>query len=186
MAVEFARAGFDCVGLDVDASRVDAVTRGRSPVSNVTDDEVAVLRRAGHLEASTDPAVLDRADVAVICVPTPLTSSGGPDLRFVESAGGSIAQHLHAGMLVILQSTCGPGTTAKTLVPLLEHASGLRAGDDFFVVFAPERIDPGNARFNVKNTPKLVGGTTPEATRLGCLLYATCIDEVVPVSSPEI
>lgn len=186
MAVEFARAGFTCVGLDVDATRVDAVNRGRSPVSNVAHDEIAPLRRAGRLEASTNASVLDRADVAVICVPTPLTPSGGPDLRFVESAGTTIAEHLHPGMLVILQSTCGPGTTSSILCPLLERTSGLRAGDDFLLAFAPERIDPGNGRFNVKNTPKLVGGTTPEATRLGCLLYAPCIDEVVPVSSPEI
>src|SRR5204863_9634546 len=89
-------------------------------------------------------------------------------------------------MLIVLQSTCGPGTTTRVLTPLLEQASGLRAGEDFLVVFAPERIDPGNQRFTVKNTPKLVGGITPESTRIGCLLYATCIDEVVPVSSPEI
>ncbi len=186
MAVEFARAGFSCVGLDVDTSKVGAVSRGRSPVSNVADADIAALRHAGQLEASIDPKVLDTADVAVICVPTPLTASGGPDLRFVDSAGSTIARHLHAGMMVVLQSTCGPGTTSTRLAPLLERDSGLRAGEDFFVVFAPERIDPGNARFNVKNTPKLVGGVTPESTRLGCLLYEACIDEIVPVSSPEI
>jgi UDP-N-acetyl-D-glucosamine dehydrogenase len=130
--------------------------------------------------------VLDSADVVVICVPTPLSSSGGPDLRFVESAGTTIARHLHAGMLVVLQSTCGPGTTSKTLKPLLEQTSGLQTGDDFFLAFAPERIDPGNTRYTVKNTPKLVGGATPESTRLGCILYEACIDEVVPVNSPEI
>jgi UDP-N-acetyl-D-glucosamine dehydrogenase len=186
MAVEFARAGFQCVGLDVDQSRVDAVTQGRSPVSNVDDAEIASLRTDRRLDASTNPVVLDSTDVAVICVPTPLTSSGGPDLRFVETAGGTIAEHLHPGMLVVLQSTCGPGTTTGTLVPLLELVSNLRDGEDFYVVFAPERIDPGNSRFNVKNTPKLVGGTSPEATRAGCELYRACIDEVVPVSSPEI
>jgi nucleotide sugar dehydrogenase len=186
MAVEFARAGYRCVGLDVDASRVEAVSLSRSPVSNVGDSEIAQLRRDGRLEASTDPGVLDTADVAVICVPTPLTREGGPDLRFVETAGATLAEHLHPGMLVVLQSTCGPGTTSRMLVPLLELVSNLRDGEDFFVVFAPERIDPGNERFNVKNTPKLVGGTTPEATRAGCELYRACIDEVVPVSSPEI
>ncbi len=186
MAVEFARAGFHCAGLDVDQSRVEAVNLGRSPVSNVDDAEIASLRGEGRLEASTNPVVLDSADVAVICVPTPLTSSGGPDLRFVETAGATIAEHLHPGMLVVLQSTCGPGTTTRTLVPLLELVSSLHDGEDFFVVFAPERIDPGNSRFNVKNTPKLVGGTTPEATQAGCELYRACIDEVIPVSSPEI
>ena len=186
MAIEFARSGFAVVGLDVDSAKVDLVNRGRSPVSNVADDEIASLRIDDRLAASTDARVLDTADVAVICVPTPLTPSGGPDLRFVETAGATIGAHLHAGMLVVLQSTCGPGTTTKTLRPLLEQASGLTAGEDFFLVFAPERIDPGNTQFTVKNTPKLVGGVTPEATGLGCTLYETCIDEVVPVSSPEI
>lgn len=186
MAVEFGRAGFACVGVDVDASRVDALVRGRSPVSNVADADVAALRRAGRLEVSTDAKVLEDADVAIICVPTPLTAAGGPDLRFVESAGASVGKHLHAGMLVVLQSTCGPGTTTTCLAPQLERASGLRNGEDFFLAFAPERIDPGNTRFNVKNTPKLVGGSTPEATRLACQLYISCIDEVVPVSSPEV
>jgi UDP-N-acetyl-D-glucosamine dehydrogenase len=186
MAVEFARAGFPVVGLDVDRSKVDSVVRGRSPVSNVSDAEIASLRVDDQLVASSDPRVLDAVDVAVICVPTPLTLEGGPDLRFVRTAGATIAAHLHRDMLVVLQSTCGPGTTTNTLQPLLEHASGLRAGEDFLLVFAPERIDPGNTRYTVKNTPKLVGGMTPESTRLGCLLYAACIDEVVPVSSPEI
>jgi UDP-N-acetyl-D-glucosamine dehydrogenase len=186
MAVEFVRAGFTCVGLDVDASKVEQVSRGRSPVSNVSDAEIAALRADRHLEASTDPRVLDSADVAVICVPTPLTPSGGPDLRFVETAGVTLGEHLHPGMLVVLQSTCGPGTTSKVLQPLLEQLSGLRTGEDFFLVFAPERIDPGNTRYTVKNTPKLVGGATPESTRLGSILYEACIDEVVPVSSPEI
>jgi UDP-N-acetyl-D-glucosamine dehydrogenase len=186
MAIEFARAGFACVGLDVDAAKVDAICLGRSPVSNVADREVAVLRQAGKLEASTNPAVLDQADVAVICVPTPLTKNGGPDLRFVESAGMTIGEHLHPGMLIVLQSTCGPGTTTKTLAPTLEEISQLKLGEDFYLVFAPERIDPGNTHFTVKNTPKLVGGATPESTRLGCELYKACIDEIVPVSSPEI
>jgi UDP-N-acetyl-D-glucosamine dehydrogenase len=186
MAVEFVRSGFPTIGLDVDQAKVDLVCAGRSPVSNVTDNEIAALRADDRLAASTDPHILDTADVAVICVPTPLTPSGGPDLRFVETAGATIGAHLHPGMLVVLQSTCGPGTTTTTLQPLLEQASGLTAGEDFFLVFAPERIDPGNPRFTVKNTPKIVGGVTPESTRLGCTLYEACIDEVVPVSSPEI
>jgi UDP-N-acetyl-D-glucosamine dehydrogenase len=186
MAVEFGRAGFLTIGLDVDESKVDLIRRGRSPVSNVSDDEIAELRASQRLEASTDPGVLNTADVAVICVPTPLTDSGGPDLHFVEAAGATIGKHLHAGMLVALQSTCGPGTTSKTLQPQLERTSGLHAGEDFYLVFAPERIDPGNTQYTVKNTPKLIGGVTPESSRLACILYQACIDEVVPVSSPEI
>jgi len=186
MAVEFARAGFPSVGFDVDAVRVSQVQRGRSPVSNVADAEIQALRELRQLEASTDPAVLDEADVAVICVPTPLRPDGSPDLHFVDAAGATIGEHLHPGMLVVLQSTCSPGTTSSRLAPLLERTSGLRAGDDFLLVFAPERIDPGNTRFGVKNTPKLVGGISPESTLLACLLYEACIDEVVPVSSPAI
>jgi UDP-N-acetyl-D-glucosamine dehydrogenase len=186
MAVEFARAGFQTIGLDIDTAKVALIGRGRSPVSNVTDDEIAALRAIDRLTASSDPRVLRSADVAVICVPTPLTASGGPELHFVEVAGTTIGQQLHPGMLVILQSTCGPGTTSKTLQPLLEQTSGLHAGEDFYLVFAPERIDPGNTHYTVKNTPKIVGGITPESSRLGCLLYEACIDEVVPVSSPEV
>jgi UDP-N-acetyl-D-glucosamine dehydrogenase len=186
MAVEFARAGFPVVGFDVACGRVDAVNRGRSPVSNVSDNEIAALRETDLLTASTDPSTLDSANVAVLCVPTPLNEDGGPDLHFVEAAARTVADHLHAGMLVVLQSTCGPRTTTDLLCRLLEGRSGLRAGEDFWLVFAPERIDPGNPHFGVKNTPKLVGGVTPESTRLACLLYETCIDDVVPVSSPEV
>jgi len=182
MALEFAGAGFPTIGLDVDAHKVTTINRGQSPVSNVTDAEI----QAGRLTASSDPVVLDTADVAVICVPTPLTAEGGPDLRFVEAAATTIGDHLHAEMLVVLQSTCGPGTTSRQLAPALERASGLHAGEDFFVAFAPERIDPGNQRYTVKNTPKLVGGVTPESTRLAAMLYETCIDEVVLVSSPDV
>ena len=185
MGVEFARAGFSVLGYDVDRARVSEIQAGRSPVSNVSGAEIAPLRREGRLEASTDPAALEDCDVAIICVPTPLTAGGAPDMRFVESAGRTLGEHLRPGMLVVLQSTCGPGTTRHQLGPVLEHASRLQVGEDFLLVFAPERIDPGNTRFNVKNTPKLVGGITPESTRLACLLYQACIDEVVPVSSPE-
>jgi UDP-N-acetyl-D-glucosamine dehydrogenase len=186
MGVEFARAGFAVLGYDVDRTRVSEIQAGRSPVSNVSDAEIGPLRCEGRLEATTDPAALEHCDVAIICVPTPLTATGAPDMRFVEAAGRTLGEHLRPGMLVVLQSTCGPGTTRKQLGPVLEQASRLQVGEDFFLVFAPERIDPGNTRFNVKNTPKLVGGMTPESTRLACVLYQACIDEVVPVSSPEI
>ena len=186
MAVELARIGFTVIGFDIDEHKVNAIRGSQSPVSNVSDAEVKVLRASEHLLATADPAVLGTADVAIICVPTPLTTDGGPDIRSVQSAAEIIGAWLHFGMLVVLQSTCGPGTTSGLLRPLLEQASGLRAGKDFYLVFAPERIDPGNTRYTVKNTPKLVGGVSAESTRLGCLLYADCIDRVVPVASPEI
>lgn len=186
MAVEIARAGYPVIGYDVDRGKVAAVNAGRSPVSNVLDAEIQPLRTAGSLYATAEPSALAEADVAIICVPTPLTAAGEPDMRFVVSAGRAIAENLHPGMLVILQSTCAPGTTAHLLRPELERVSGLKADTDFLLVFAPERIDPGNTTFTVKNTPKLVGGATSEATRLACLLYEAFIDSVIPVSSPDV
>jgi UDP-N-acetyl-D-glucosamine dehydrogenase len=186
MAVELARAGYPVLGYDVDRSKVESLNAGRSPVSNVADDEIEPLRVGERLAATAEAQALESADVAIICVPTPLTADGEPDMRFVQSAGRTLGEHVRPGMLIVLQSTCGPGTTTRQLVPLLEVASGLTAGEDFYVVFAPERIDPGNTRYTVKNTPKLVGGIGAESTRLGCVLYEACIDEVVPVSSPEV
>jgi UDP-N-acetyl-D-glucosamine dehydrogenase len=186
MAVEVARAGFPVVGYDVDPRKVEALAAGRSPVSNVLDAELAPLRASGALSATSDPDVLGRSDVAIICVPTPLTAEGGPDLHFVLSAGRALGEHLHRDMLIVLQSTCGPGTTSGVLGAELERMSGQTAGRDFYLVFAPERIDPGNTRFTVTNTPKLVGGVTETSTRLGCLLFEAFIDQVVPVSSPEV
>lgn len=186
MAVEIASAGFHVIGYDVDASKVEQVNAGRSPVSNVSHAEVETLREGGQLTASVDPLVLEEADLAIICVPTPLRPDGSPDMRFVVAAGQAIADHLHPGMIVVLQSTCAPTTTSRLLLPELESRSGLRDGQDFFLIFAPERIDPGNTRFTVSNTPKLVGGTTTEATRLACIFYEAFIDTVIPVGSPEI
>jgi UDP-N-acetyl-D-glucosamine dehydrogenase len=186
MAVELARAGFQVVGYDVATSKVDVLNSGRSPVRHVADEVVAGVRQSGGLVATSDPAVLADSDVAIVCVPTPLDPGGAPDLRYVLEAGRTVAEHLHPGMLVVLQSTCPPGTTTRVLQPLLESATGLRAGTDFHLVHAPERIDPGNARFGLHNTPKLVGGASVESTRLGCLLFEACVDEVIPVSSPEV
>lgn len=186
MAVEIARAGFQVVGYDVDLAKVDAVNQGTSPVSNVADDEIAPLRAGNRLVATMDAAALAAADVAIICVPTPLTATREPDMRFVLAAGSAIADHLHRDMMVILQSTCAPGTTTRLLQPALESASGLDAGQDFHLVFAPERIDPGNTVFTVANTPKLVGGVSDESTRLACLLYESFIEQVIPVSSPDV
>jgi UDP-N-acetyl-D-glucosamine dehydrogenase len=186
MAVELARAGFQVVGYDVASSKVDLLNSGRSPVGHVPDEAVARVWQSGALVATSDPAVLAGSDVAIICVPTPLDPDGGPDLRYVLEAGRTVADHLRPGMLVIVQSTCPPGTTTRVLQPMLESASGLSAGTDFHLMHAPERIDPGNPRFGVHNTPKLVGGASVESTRLGCLLFETCVDEVIPVSSPEV
>ena len=185
MAVEIALAGFDVIGLDVNPVRVDAVNSGSSPVSDVADSTIRDLLGREVLRASTDPNILAEVDVALIAVPTPLKDDRQPDLRFVEAATRAVAERLHPGMLVILQSTCSPGTTREVMLPRLQ-ATGLEVGKDYFLVFAPERIDPGNPRFNVRNTPKLIGGITPTCTRLAQGLYRYFVDELVPVSSPEV
>jgi UDP-N-acetyl-D-glucosamine dehydrogenase len=185
MAVEIAQAGFTVTGLDINRARVDAVNSGTSPVSDVDDATIRELLDANRLRASTDLGELAEIDAVLIAVPTPLKDDRQPDLRYVEAATRDIAARLHPGMLVVLQSTCSPGTTRDVMLPKLE-ATGLRVGEDFFLVFAPERIDPGNARFNVSNTPKLIGGVTPRCTELAQHLYRYFVDALVPVSSPEI
>jgi UDP-N-acetyl-D-glucosamine dehydrogenase len=186
MAVEIARAGFMVIGYDLDKGKVAAIRQGKSPVSNVSSSDIAPLQVAGRLRATTSPRTLATVDVVIICVPTPLTDEAKPDMGFVARAGNTIAQRLRPGMLVILQSTCSPGTTSGLLKNELERVSGLHAGQDFHLVFAPERIDPGNTVFTVRNTPKLVGGTCEESSRLACILFETFIDTVIPVGAPEV
>lgn len=185
MAVEIASAGFTVVGFDVSEDKITAVNAGRSPVSDVSAEVVAALRQQERLRATSDFRLLRDVDAAIICVPTPLTKNRQPDLHYVEAAVDSVARYLHRDMLVVLQSTCSPGTTRTVLLPPLA-ATGLKVGQDFCLVFAPERIDPGNSRFTVRNTPKLVGGMTPSCTEAAVALYRQFIDDVVPVSSPEI
>ena len=186
MAVEFATAGFPVTGLDIDDHRVQLITKGESPVSDVSGAAITALGQDGRLRASSQFDSLAHADCVIICVPTPLTAQREPDLSCVWNAAHSIAEYLHPGQLIILQSTCTPGTTRRVLVPILETSTRLRAGRDFFVAFAPERIDPGNRDFNVHNTPKIVGGLTPACTELASLLYSPIVERVVPVSSPEV
>jgi UDP-N-acetyl-D-glucosamine dehydrogenase len=185
MAVEIAQAGFTVTGLDVNPARVSAVNDGTSPVSDVDDATIRDLLGRKLLSASTSLDLLADVDVVLIAVPTPLKDDRQPDLRYVQTATRDIARRLHPGMLVILQSTCSPGTTREVMLPVLEK-TGLEVGKDYFLVFAPERIDPGNARFNVRNTPKLLGGITSTCTDLAQGLYRYFVDELVPVSSPEV
>jgi UDP-N-acetyl-D-glucosamine dehydrogenase len=186
MAVEFAQAGFSVLGLEIDTAKLASITAGLSPVSNVPSAAIRAIRDTARFDVTADAAALKECDVIVICVPTPLSARGEPDLRFVRAAAESIGDHMPRGCLVILQSTCGPGTTRNQLLPVLEQHSQLAATKDFLVAFAPERIDPGNVQFTVRNTPKLVGGLDENATNIATLLYQTFIQEVVPVASPEI
>ena len=186
MAVELANAGFHVSGLDVDTRRVELINEGESPVSDVSGGAISALVRDGRLQASSQFEALRCADCVLICVPTPLTTDREPDLSCVWTATQTIAEYLHPGQLVILQSTCTPGTTRRVLLRSLETQTPLSVGEDFFVAFAPERIDPGNRQFNVNNTPKLVGGVTPLCTELACLLYQPFVEQIVRVSSPEV
>jgi UDP-N-acetyl-D-glucosamine dehydrogenase len=185
MAVEIARAGFAVTGLDVNPERVATVNAGDSPVSDVEAGVVRTLTERELLRATDDFDVLADLDAVIICVPTPIDEAKRPDLRYVQAAARDIAARLHPGMLVALQSTVAPGTTREVLLPILAE-SGLTVGKDYFLVFAPERIDPGNAHYTIANTPKLIGGISPRCTTLGEELYRPFVDQLASVSSPEV
>ena len=221
LAVAFAKAGFSVVGIDVDEKKVETVNRGESYIRDVSSAELATLvrpadvpsseadrRSSGSLVATTDYAVLDNADVAIICVPTPLSKTRDPDVRYILAAADAVSEHIHPGMLVVLESTTYPGTTEELLLPRLEAgyvrryggsdqhpaSSDLYSGHverpaafigrELFLAYSPERIDPGNKKYTVENTPKVVGGVTPNCLEVASALYATIVSEVVPVSSP--
>jgi UDP-N-acetyl-D-glucosamine dehydrogenase len=185
LLVEFASHGYEAVGFDLDAGKVDSIMAGASYIPDVPTSAVATLRSLGRLSATTDFSRLATIDTVNICVPTPLRKTKDPDMSYVVSAVETIAEHLHPGMLVILESTTYPGTTDELVRPILER-SGLVAGRDFFLAFSPERVDPGNPTFNTHNVPKVVGGITPDCSALAAALYRTAIERVVPVSSPRV
>jgi len=185
LAVELARSGFVTTGIDLDTRKVTSVQRGSSYIPDVASSQVLELVSANRLSATTDFAVVAELDTINICVPTPLRKTKDPDLSYIVSAVEAIAAHLHAGMLVVLESTTYPGTTDELVRPMLERG-GLKAGVDFFLAFSPERVDPGNPSFNTRNVPKVVGGVTSECAALASALYAAAIETVVPVSSPRV
>ncbi len=180
LAVEAVRQGVRCIGLDVNADTVAELNAGRSHVDDIDDAEIAETVAAGF-EATTDARRLDECDTVVICVPTPLDQHQAPDLRAVESATRTIRDHLRAGMLVVLESTTYPGTTDGPVREILEE-SGLVAGDDFSLAFSPERIDPGNPVYGLRNTPKVVGGLTPQCTTRAAEFYGRIVEQVVEVA----
>jgi len=185
LAVELAKAGFRTTGIDLDTRKVQAIGEGRSYIPDVRTSDVLELHRAGRLDATTDFAVVEDLDTINICVPTPLRKTKDPDMSYIVSAVEAIAQHLHTGMLIILESTTYPGTTDEVVQPLLE-ATGLKAGVDFFLAFSPERVDPGNPTFQTHNVPKVVGGLTPMCSQLAGALYGSAIETIVPVSSTRV
>ena len=182
MAELAARKGFPVIGVDIDQDRVDQINRGDSYVQDVTSDELQPLVSSGKLKATCDYTMLQDADVVIITVPTPLNKTGDPDMGFILNAIESLQPHIHRGMLIVLESTTYPGTTKELFEPLVDSA-GLKIGENVFVAFSPERIDPGNKIYGVENTPKVVGGITKECTKLAGAFYHEIVNEVIEVSS---
>jgi len=186
LAVAMAAAGYQVTGIDVQQSKAAAVNNGENYIADVDPAKLKEAVSGGRLTATTDFAQIAHADIAIICVPTPLDQYKQPDLTYVTDAARSVAQYLHPGMLVILESTTYPGTTEEVLRPILEE-SGLTCGEDFHLAFSPERVDPGNPKYKTGNTPKVVGGVTPACTKLAAALYEQVLDAPIhPVSSPAV
>jgi UDP-N-acetyl-D-glucosamine dehydrogenase len=183
LALSFAEAGFDVLGIDLDEQRVRAVNDRRSYLVDVPAERYEL--RDGALTASGDYGAISELDALTICVPTPLSKTRTPDIAYVVSAAESVAEHLRPGQLVVLQSTTYPGTTEEIVLPILAR-SGARIGVDFFLGYAPERVDPGNRRYSIRNTPKLVAGVTPECLARTTVLYEQIVDVVQPVKSPMV
>lgn len=183
LALRFHEAGFTVLGFDIDAQRVAGLNAGRSPIKHIPGADIAAMV-AGGFSATDDFSRIAEADAIVICVPTPLNRHREPDLSFIVGTMETIAPHLRAGQLLSLESTTWPGTTDEVLRPYVDRR-GLKIGDDFFLVYSPEREDPGNPNFTTRTIPKIVGGTTPACRAAGEALYGAVIDRVVPVSSTQ-
>ena len=181
---EFASAGLKVVGFDIDDKKVKTLNSGRSIIKHIPHSQVRTMVKARLFSATTNMARLKTVDVILVCVPTPLTQNREPDMQFIVKSSKTIAQYLHAGQLVVFESTTYPGTTRELVVPILEE-SGLKAGKDFYLAYSPEREDPGNKNFTTKTIPKVVGGLTNKCCDMACKIYNTAIDKTVPVSSLE-
>lgn len=182
LAEIFCRSGYHVTGFDVDASKIDALNRGESYIGDVTTDQVREQVKAGRLAATTDFDGLAEMDAILICVPTPLRKTLDPDISYVMSAAEEIKTRLRPGQVIVLESTTYPGTTEEAMLPLLE-STGLKVGQDFFLAFSPERVDPSNEKYKTENTPKVVGGVTPACNDVTCKIYSRAIPKVHPVSS---
>jgi UDP-N-acetyl-D-glucosamine dehydrogenase len=185
LAVVMAEAGYKVIGVDLDPDKIAALRQGRSYIEDVSADTLSRLVREGKLEASHEFSALAAADGVSICVPTPLRKTGDPDLSYIVSSTQALRPALHRGMVVILESTTYPGTTREMVLPELE-AGGLKVGEDIFLAFSPERVDPGRVDWTTRNTPKVIGGITPACTQVAVSMYAAGMDNIVPVSSAEV
>jgi UDP-N-acetyl-D-glucosamine dehydrogenase len=181
LAVEYAGAGIQVIGIDVDGSKVRAIRSGKSYIGDIPSDAIRDAVAAGLLRATSDFSALAEADTVNICVPTPLRKTKDPDLSYIIDAAEQVAKYIHKDMLIVLESTTYPGTTMEVLVPMFEQ-KGLKVGRDIFLAFSPERVDPGNAKYTTKNIPKVVGGVTPRCSKVATALYAGVLENVHPVS----
>jgi len=184
LAMEFVRAGFHVTGIDVDQEKVKKLNRGENYIQDVEDVSVANAVAINQLSATSDFSVIQNLDAISICVPTPLNKQKNPDISHINSVMKNMKDFIHHNMLIVLESTSYPGTTRELVLPKLE-SKGLRVGHEFYLCFSPERVDPGNKKYKTANTPKVLGGITPNCGVMGELLYKTIVDEVVMVSSPE-
>ena len=185
LAVTFAEAGFTVTGIDPDASKVEAISRGESYIPDIDGERVKHLVDAGRLKATGKFGVLSDTDAVSICVPTPLRKTGDPDMSYILSVAEELARYVYEGMIVVLESTTYPGTTRELLLPSLTGDNGLAVGENFFLAFSPERVDPGREDWITLNTPKVVGGITPACTEVAVAWYAQALETIVPVSSTE-
>ncbi len=184
LAVEFAKEGVHVYGIDIDSRKVESIQKGISYIQDVPSDTVKRLLTQKTLQATTDFSIIRKLDTINICVPTPLRKSKDPDISYIVAAAEEIVRYLHEGMLIILESTTYPGTTEEVILPMLEK-TGLNVGKDFYLAFSPERVDPGNSKYNTRNIPKVVGGVTLKCTALAQAFYQIAIDRVNTVSSPR-
>lgn len=185
LAVEKAKAGFKTIGFDVNSEKVRLVNEGHNYIGDVVDSDLKQIVESGMLSATTDFEKIATADFVAICVPTPLDIHQEPDISYVESSTRAVAPHIHRGSVIVLESTTYPGTTEELLKPILEEASGLKCGEDFYLGFSPERVDPGNLIYKTKNTPKVVGAIGKDATEVIAAMYRAVLDsDVFEASSP--
>nr|WP_072966858.1 nucleotide sugar dehydrogenase [Caminicella sporogenes] len=187
LAVEKAKAGYKTIGFDIQKLKVDMVNQGQNYIGDVVDSELKDLVSKGLLAATTDFSIVKDADFIAICVPTPLDEYQQPDISYVKNSAIEISKYLKKGSIVVLESTTYPGTTEELLLPILEEGSGLKCGQDFFLAFSPERVDPGNLIYKTKNTPKVVGGVGKDSTEIAATMYRNVLEgEVFEVSSPKV
>jgi UDP-N-acetyl-D-glucosamine dehydrogenase len=185
LAMAAAKSGYYVTGIDIDSKKISGINNKKSPVEDISDSEISMAINSGNYKASSDPYIHDSTQIICICVPTPLGKNHQPDLEILKSAAKSVGKKIKAGMLMIIESTIQPGTTRNVVVPILEKESGL-SKDQFLVAYSPERIDPMNKKFTIKNTPKLVAGLTPEAALKAKEFYSKFIDQVDICDSLEV